>query len=399
MTKTSKIRKLWYMGLEPMEERYSLQLTDWTKSALQKYIDNGELKELIIVPGKSLSGCESIVTGQVLDAHGRSYYSLSQMMWLVERLKLGEISNKDVIFFEDMFSPGIESLYYILDQTPSKFHPRIYLRCLAQTVDPDDFVHSTGMFDWMSLYERMSIRRATGILASNEEMVANMKVAGWEAPIYNISGLSFGKQEVLSRGTGFNWEDRCYDVIFAARFDDEKQPNFFMDLAEKVYKTDRSIRFLILTGGGKLKSNNQEYLSRVRTIPNIEIRTGLSKNEYYHTLASSKVVFNCALQDWTSNIVSEADTLGCNVLYPAYRSFPEIFNNDPERLYIPWSLDDAYNKLFPLLEKPHKNIGKISDWTDKTIDRMFSIMSGIDKDYTLNRNQAKYRQFVNNPKY
>ena len=37
------------------------------------------------------------------------------------------------------------------------------------------------------------------ILATNEEMVAHMRIANWTAPIYNISGLSFGKEEVQSR--------------------------------------------------------------------------------------------------------------------------------------------------------------------------------------------------------
>jgi len=60
----------------------------------------------------------------------------------------------------------------------------------------------------------------------------------------------------------------------------------------------------------------------------------LKKDQYYDIVNNSKVLFNCALQDWTSNTVSEADALGCNVLFPAYRSFPEI-NNCHERMYIP----------------------------------------------------------------
>jgi hypothetical protein len=37
------------------------------------------------------------------------------------------------------------------------------------------------------------------VLATNEEMVAHMRIAGWTAPIYNISGLAFGKAEVQQR--------------------------------------------------------------------------------------------------------------------------------------------------------------------------------------------------------
>ena len=38
--------------------------------------------------------------------------------------------------------------------TSEKHKLKIYLRCLAQAVDPDDFVHG-GMSKWMSLYEQM----------------------------------------------------------------------------------------------------------------------------------------------------------------------------------------------------------------------------------------------------
>jgi hypothetical protein len=98
-----------------------------------------------------------------------------------------------------------------------------------------------------------------------------------------------------------------------------------------------------------------------------------------------------------SNTVSEADTLGANVLYPAYRSFPETFANDHERLYVPWSLDDAVQKLIPLLRHPHKNMGRISDYNDGTIDRICDILEGkgehmlrMSKDYRKHLAPAKY---------
>jgi hypothetical protein len=109
------------------------------------------------------------------------------------------------------------------------------------------------------------------------------------------------------------------------------------------------------------------------------------------------VMFNCALQDWTSNTVSEADALGTNVLFPAYRSFPEIFNNDHTRLYVPWSIVDADNKLNVLLQTQHHNVGQISDWTNDTIDRYLDIMQGNGEQW--NRNSNRYRDEVAKRKY
>ena len=66
------------------------------------------------MPGTTIDDSKAIVTGQVLDAHGRSYFGMSQLMNLVQMMKAGEITKDDAIFFEDMFQPGMESLPYIL---------------------------------------------------------------------------------------------------------------------------------------------------------------------------------------------------------------------------------------------------------------------------------------------
>ena len=66
------------MGLESYQARYTYQLTDWTERAFKK-----RGVDYKIVPGKTIDDSKAIVTGQVLDAHGRSYFGMSQMMNLV----------------------------------------------------------------------------------------------------------------------------------------------------------------------------------------------------------------------------------------------------------------------------------------------------------------------------
>jgi hypothetical protein len=109
------------------------------------------------------------------------------------------------------------------------------------------------------------------------------------------------------------------------------------------------------------------------------------------------VLFRSALQDWVSNTVSEADTLGSNVLYPAYRSFPETFANDATRLYVPWSIDDAIDKLRALLKDAHPLQGRISDWTDGTVDRICDILEGRGESWK--RMTTDYRKHTHESKY
>ena len=147
------MRKLFYMGLEPYEGRYTLQLQDWSERVFKK-----RNIDYVVVPGQTIDNTKSISVGQVLDAHGRSYFGMSQLMNLVQMMRNGEVTYQDAIFFEDMFQPGMESLPYILHQVDERHRPSIYLRCLAQAIDPDDFVHVWGMSKWMSLYDRCVMR-------------------------------------------------------------------------------------------------------------------------------------------------------------------------------------------------------------------------------------------------
>ena len=391
------MRKLYYMGLEPYKARYTLQLQDWNTTVFDRRGIN-----YVIVPGETLGNDQAIVTGQVLDAHGRTYFGMSQLMNLIRMMKAGELNNQDVIYFEDMFQPGIESLPYILKQIPEESRPRIFVRCLAQSIDPDDFVHVWGMQYFMAAYEYMVDSFVDGILATNEEMVMHMKIAGWGAPIYNISGLAFGKTEVQSRITHIKpFADRKYRVVFSARWDQEKQPDFYMDLIEAYFvRHPESILEFCVCSGGWLKSNSESYMQRTRemvAVGKLKIYENLEKNAYYNIVNDSRVVFNCALQDWVSNTVSEADSLGCNVLYPAYRSFPETFSNDHTRLYVPWSIEDAMDKLEALLDTPHPNMGKISDRNDSTIDRICDILEGKGED--MLRMSVDYRKHTRESKY
>lgn len=397
------MRKLFYMGLESYEARYTLQLQDWNERVF-----NARGIDYEVITGVELDNSKAIVTGSVLDAHGRSYYSLSQTMNLVQKMKNGEITSEDVIFYEDMFTPGLECLPYIMDQSPPEYRPKVYLRFLAQTTDPDDFLIREGMFGWMRKYEEMVDQFVDGIFVASEEFVAHLRIAGIKCPIY-VSGLPFGKSEVKERIPEVKTlAHRDKRVGFAARWDDEKQPHFYMDLAEAYYRIDPSVEFAIFCGHPELKSNNQEYVDRAMALQagntaNFKVYTGLKKNDYYNLLANSRVLFNCALQDWVSNTVSEADTFGTLTLYPAYRSFPEVFANNGNHLYVPWSIDDAIqklNKMFISIDSNDLsmyNIGKISDYQNGTIDRTMDVLEG--RVHELGRNNWHFRKYVAKAKY
>lgn len=370
----SKKATLFYVGLESLESRYTLQLTEWNERVFKEMGIKYQ-----IVRGQEIDESKAINVGQVLDAMGRPYYALSQIQKLIQLIRNGVITDKDTIFFEDMFHPGIEALPYMFNQMAKR--PKVFVRCLAQTIDPDDFVHVTKMTGWMRKYEAMVNEFVDAVLIASHEMASFCTAAGWTVPLV-VTGLPFGKEEVRERANykvpvsdrqrDAMWKYRPLRVAFAARTDQEKQPVFFLQLARMMHQHGHpNVEFCILSGK-TLTANRQEDLDAIREAQEegtIKVYEGLSKSDYYDILKYTRVLFNCALQDWVSNTVSEADALGANVLYPAYRSFPEVFGSDHHRLYVPWSMQDAMMKLRRLLLKPHPFIGQISDHQDGTVRR------------------------------
>lgn len=383
------MRKLWYLPLEPYQERYTLQLQTWNESRFKERNLNFES-----ILGQKLNDSKKIKTGQVLDAHGRCYWATTQIAELVKRMEAGDVTGEDVIFSEDLFHPGYVSLPYILEQLPEKDRPKYFTRNLAQSIDPDDFVFPWR--EWMRPFEEIVDRTASGILMANTEMGWHMRVGMLnKSPLY-VTGLPFDSKEVLSRLSKplKPLSERTNRVVFCSRWDKEKQPWFYMDMIEGFYtwaenSGNKSLipEFCILTGSKQLRSNVPEYVTRARKMENegkLKIYEGLQKSEYYSLLSDSRVHFTCNLQEWVGNTVNEASTFGVLPLHGAYRAFPETLFNEARHLYIPWSIDDALSRLIELLNNPVDTANicqrRVAE-ADKCIDRTIDILMGKGENY------------------
>ena len=384
-----------YMPLESYNERYTYQLREWTEQAFKK-----QKVAYMVILGLKLGTSDDIKTGRVLDAHGRTHYSVTQMGNLITHLQSPtyDAPNNDCIFFEDLFTPGFEALPYIFEQI--KHPPKIFTKCLAQSIDSDDFTFPWR--DWMRDFEMLVSKTVDGIFIANTAMGINMEIALVDkAPLY-VTGLSFDADEVRSRvKSAPRWHQRSMSVAFASRFDKEKQPHLFLDVIQKIKKNIRTenTRFCIFTGAAELRSTDPSALVRVDEYIEkgwVEVRKGLSKDHYYDLLSQVKVLFNSSLQDWQSNTLNEACALGTAPLFPAYKSFPEALNNNKDFLYVPWSVDDAVAKLTALLLPTLEMEGRVSKITryvareqSESINNMIAIMIGTPDV----QNQFKYKPF------
>lgn len=364
--------KIYYLPLEPYEERYTAQLDRWYKTAFKR-----RGVEHVTVEGTRTSSV--ISTGRVLDAHGRSIWALTQTAQLLALWQEQPPTWDDVVFLADMFHPGYEALLYVIDQLPANARPRLFTRNWAQSVDPHDFTFA--MRRWMRDYERIVSRTASGIFVASSVQVAQMHAAMLDHAPVHVVGLPFDGAEVRER-SGLTFPTKKERrVLFSSRWDREKQPHFFMNLVERAQGREfAGVEWAVCTSAPRLRSNDPGALNRLHDMVEqgkITLYEGLTKQQYYRLLASSAVQFNCALQDFVSFTLLEASALGTLSVLPAYLSFPEAVNYDYRWLYAAFDVDAALGKLSDALtDSAPPAQAYPAEHNSRTIDRELDIMLG-----------------------
>jgi glycosyltransferase involved in cell wall biosynthesis len=378
---------LWYCPLESYPERYTYQLsaakTGWLeRNWIKAGIDYVRIEGVDDEPGH-------IQLGQVLDAGRRTGHCFQQCLKLIQAANLGRLTSNDVIFFDDFWHPGIESLAYTFHQLDIR--PKMYATCYAQSVDIYDFTYP--MRSWMRPFEVGIGKILDGIFVACPTL---RKLASDFAPINKIHdvGLVFDSEEVKER-MGERTADKENVVIWTSRWDAEKNPLQFIRMIDEVNRLrgDTEVEFVITTSQPHLRSNSgllTEVLNSARRKHrNLKVMEGLSKEEYYHQLKRAKVQFNSAKQDWVAFTLLEAAVAGCYPVYPDFNAFPETFQYRKEFLY-PVNEDTVIaEKVLSVLrdDSLHTLEAQASrDWIfkrfDSTWERQASIMGLIDADQT-----------------
>lgn len=310
----------------------------------------------------------SIKQGAVVDYLQRSKWGFAQIAEVLSRISRGEIDpKKDVIFFEDFWTPGFEMLPYAQSLKfgyDVKSHVPVYSFCHAQSTDPFDF--TAKMSDWMRPMELGWAKYQAGVVCASKEMRWQWEAGGLPHLKLHVCGLSFNAgvlRRLFSVPEHVNYESRSESVVFSSRWDSEKNPLFFLALAEYFAQHRPAVEFVVCTGLPSLTSNDPTLLDALRAYTlrydNLVVMEGLSKRRYFEILRGSKVQFNCASQDFVSYSLLDAMLNGCAPLYPGILTFPDALNHSKKNLYESHFgstshlyLKDAIAKLNVLLDSP-----------------------------------------------
>lgn len=336
-------RTVWYFGLEPLKARYTYQLSkEWMPATFAPYEKAGKLK-FVDVPGE-FDPDQQIKVGAVLDAVGRGKFAMSQCSNFLDMLNIDLVKDGDILFLQDYWHPGIESILYALDLYG--IDVKIYAMLHAQSVDEYDF--TWPMRKWMRGFELGLDRRMAGIFVGSSVHKDQLRAAGFESPIHVVS-LPLHKK--LTQAKLPNFEPYQYKkknvVVYSSRLDKEKNPFFMMEVAETFLDDNPEWEWHVTTSGKSFRSMLPGVIEALEALankqPRFKLLSNLTKEEYYTELADAKIQFNSSLQDYVSWTVLESTTFGCDLVFPDFRSFPEFIPDD--RMYKPFNVKSAISVL------------------------------------------------------
>lgn len=289
--------KIFFVPIEPFEERYSAQWLRWFEREFRK----NDIEYLTILPENRMA--DSIREGEFLDIIGTNHFKAQQLQKLCELIDVGVISNEDVILVEDYWFPGIEMLGYMRDALELDF--KIAGMLHAGTWDPNDFITQKGMRSWARNIEEGWFKLADVIFVATNyhkdlildgtyiEDVTKIKVTGF--PLYSDFLV---EEEYFCAASMFPKKNQ---IIFPHRFAPEKNSEIWLEI-QQLAKEDLLHDWSF-----------------------IDTQKITSKNQYYTLLAESKIVLSLAYQETWGIAQQEGVLLGCHPFMPNRLAYTEMY--------------------------------------------------------------------------
>lgn len=310
--------KVYYLPLEPLEERYTEQMYRWIVAAFEKR----EL-DYFIIPGQPLS--KTTEGHQFLNWPSRVHYAATQMQQVAERFSRGKVADGDVFFIPDLWHPGVEFIGYMAELSGIKV--RLFG---IQHAGPFDITDQTNqLLSWGKYLEACWYDLFEGVFFGSQYLV-DLVVQGLRS-----EGLYTGQGEKF-HVTGQVWdasdcrEQTNWDValkypvvIWPHRLAPEKNPRDFYRLAEALAPEFPEVEWWITSSRLKQQFIPPSEMVKFKAV---------SKPDYYGILAKAQVMVSTAFQENYGYTIREATALDTPILCPDRACYPEMIFSS-ENLY------------------------------------------------------------------
>ena len=293
--------KLFFVPIEPFEERYSTQWLTWFKTVLGK---TECFEDVVYIEPEPLT--KDLSSGEFLDVVGTNHYKASQLRTLLAYIHANELCDGDIIFLMDAWFPGMEMLAYARDGLQLNFK---IAGCLhAGTWDKHDFLSQQGMGSWAEDLENSWFKILDLIFVATEfhKSLIRMNRIVQDPDKIKVTGFPIYEKDVTSLSLQPNDVDKKLQVVFPHRLAPEKCPECFDNLRE-------------------LDAEKRGVAAGLEFLRTKDHYKATGKKGYYSALDSSLVAVSFAQQETWGIAMQEAVICGCLPLVPDRLSYSEMF--------------------------------------------------------------------------
>lgn len=318
--------RVYRLGLQPMEERYTGQWARWIPDMLRGVFD-----EVVDVPGLGAPQ-GSVKTGAFLDLFDSAAWQADQLRAVAEAFRCGAVRAGDAFWFDDIEFPGMEQVRYLsrLSGTPvfifGFLHAASYTRAdfMAQMADVGQYAERAWVAACDAVFvgseyhaQAFASRRCFG--AQDAYLVARL----------HATGNPFVPSEVEDAARPYTaFRDRPIHVLFPHRPDREKRPATMLAAVPTLVKAGCRVAFT--TGRAAYRStNDQATADAIAALPAqypgmVEVYVGLTRSAYYRLLGQARVVVSTAIEENYGYAMAEAIAARCIPWMPRRYAYPEL---------------------------------------------------------------------------
>lgn len=283
---------IWIFCLEPLDSRYTEQ---WYRN-IPKILTEaaGEKYQVRQIDGSQRN--TNVTNGAFLNFSDTNYWKSSQLCNFVELHDSGETTTNDKMLFTDAWNPCITQVAYMRDLLDQKWE--LHSIWHAGAYDPSDILGYKMQKPWPWHSEKSWFYCCDyNYYASNfhkNMFLKNLNIDDEYKHRAVRSGQPHGEIiEAMKQYSNISKSDENL-VMWPHRFNADKQPDIAVNLSKE---------FNVV----------------------ITQKLSLSKDEYYATLAKSKVMFSCALHENLGISVMEGVLAGVLPALPDRCSYHEMY--------------------------------------------------------------------------
>ena len=310
-------RDLIYVPIEPLEERYTAQ---WYKHFPVAFAEHFNV---IVIDGEPLQ--ETVKVGTFLDINSTIHYKATQLRKIAALFDAGKIADGTRFFFGDIEFWGIESIRLMADMNRVNIKLTGFLHAASYT--------KGDAFEIAAPYQRYT---EVGWIAAFDTVFvgsAYHRGAVVERRLVPLGADHLQDRLVVAGNPMFEADYPAYSVnkkqqvVLTNRFDAEKHPDRTLALFAAAKAMHPDWTFVVTTGRKTFTSNDPKLVKVARYMEAegiIEIRAGLTKDEYHRILAESLVMVSHSPEENFGYCIAEAALYDCQPLLLNCASHPDM---------------------------------------------------------------------------